>query len=74
MTVYIVFNILLCKINGVFTLDMPPGGVGILTCRRQIPCVSTWVWGSGDIVDRCFTHKFLYYYRIIKNVEYVIAY
>ena len=53
------------KINGVLTLDMPPGGVGILTYRRQIPCVSTWVWDSGDVVDSCFTHKFLYYYRIL---------
>ena len=30
---------LLCKFNGVLTLGMPPG-VGILTCHRQIPCVS----------------------------------
>ena len=46
---------------------MPPG-VGVLTCRRQIPCVSplNLAWGSGDVVDGCSTHKFLYY---CKKVE-----
>ena len=40
----------------------------VLTCYRQIPCVSplNLAWGSGDVVDRCFTHKFLYY---CKKVE-----
>ena len=28
----------------------------------------------GDVVDGCFTHKFLHYYRIFKKVEYVIEY
>ena len=44
----------LCKINGVLTLGMPPG-VGVLTCHRQIACVSplNLAWGSGDVVDRC---------------------
>ena len=49
---------------------MPPG-VGVLTCHHQIPCVSplNLAWGSGDVVDRCFTHKFLYYCHIYKKVE-----
>ena len=59
-----------CKINGVLTLGMPPG-VGVLTCRRQISCVSplNLAWDSGDVLDRCFTHKFLYYCHIYKKVE-----
>ena len=56
--------------HGVLTLSMPPG-VGVLTCHHQIPCVSplNLAWGSGDVVDRCFTHKFLYYCHIYKKVE-----
>ena len=57
----------LCKINGVLTLgnalrsgdfDMPLSTVFLH---------STWAWGSGDVVDRCFTHKFMCYYRILKR-------
>ena len=66
LTVYRLQSSLLCKINGVLTLGMPPR-VGILTCRRQIPCVSPLNLGRGsrDVVDRCFTHKFLYYSRTL---------
>ena len=55
-------------INDILTLGIPPG-VGVLTCRHQIPCVSplNLAWGSGDVVDRCFTHKFLYYCHIYKK-------
>ena len=56
----------------ILTLGMPPG-VGVLTCRRQFPCVSplNLAWGSEDVVDRCFTHNFMY--LVIKRWN-VIAY
>ena len=39
MCIYRLQYSLLCKINRVLTLGVPPG-VGILTCHHQIPCVS----------------------------------
>ena len=64
--VYIVFNIVH---SAILTLGMPPG-VGVLTCRHQIPCASplNLAWGSENVVDRCFTHNFMYHCHIYKKV------
>ena len=60
----------LCKINGVLRLGMPPG-VGVLTCRRQIPCVSPLNLGV-DVVDigallisSCITVTFIKRWNVI---------
>ena len=67
LTVYIVFNI----VHSAKSIIRYAPGVGVLTCHRQIPCVSplNLAWGSKDVVDRCFTHNFMYYCHIYKKVE-----
>ena len=58
----------LCKINGVLTLLRAPG-VGILTCRCQIPCVSPYghgvvgmSWIGTLLISSCIT---IIYYCIL---------
>ena len=64
----------MCKINGVLTLGNVPrsGDFDVPFVKSPVFLHSTCAWGSGDVVDRYFTHKFLYYYHILKKVEYII--
>ena len=58
----------LCKINGVLTLGNVPGsGDFDMPLSNRLCFSTTYAWGSGDVVDRHFTHRFLYYYRIFKR-------
>ena len=64
-----------CKINGVLTLGMPPG-VGVLTCRRQIPVFlhSTWrgvvgmLWIGALLISSCITVTFIKRWNVIAYI------
>ena len=58
----------LCKINGVLTLgNVPRSGDFDMPLSNPLYFSTQPAHGagSGDVVDRYFTHKFLYYYRIL---------